>query len=89
MMSPPIIRVEVPHDVDHGFARCWFLSRYSMPYASEKCWPRLWLVPACSARPSPISASIAYVRRAPANFSLSVFWPKSTGIASISSEKAR
>ena len=31
MMSPPIMRVEVPHDVDQGFARCWFLSRNSMP----------------------------------------------------------
>ena len=56
---PPIIRVDVPQEVDQGSARCWSLSRYSIPYAVAKCCPRLWLVPACSALPSPIKASMA------------------------------
>ena len=31
------MRVDEPHDVDQGLARCWFWSRKSMPYAVAKC----------------------------------------------------
>ncbi len=82
MMTPPMSRVDTPHDVVQA---CWsVLSRAwnVMSNAFAKFCPRWCDVPACSARPSPISASIEYVRSAPANFSLSLFNPSSTGIAS-------
>ena len=72
----------MPHDVPQMYwsdlSRAWNL----MSNALAKFWPRLCDVPACSARPSPISASIEYVRPAPANFSLSDFRPAMTGMAS-------
>ncbi len=82
MMTPPMRRVETPHDVVH--ANCSALSRpwKRISKALAKFCPRLCEVPACSARPSPISASIEYVLDAPANFSLLLFWPSITGIAS-------
>ena len=88
MMTPPIIRVETPHEVVH--ACCSDLSRpwNRISNAFAKFCPRSCDVPACSARPSPISASIEYVRDAPANFSLELFWPSSTGMASTSSANA-
>ena len=58
MITPPISRVDTPHDVVQ--ACCTVLSRpwNWMPNALAKFCPRLCDVPACSARPSPISASI-------------------------------
>jgi hypothetical protein len=58
MMTPPTRRVETPHDVPHTC--CTVLSRAwkVMSKALAKFCPRLCDVPACSARPSPISASI-------------------------------
>ncbi len=60
-----------------------------MPDALLKFWPRSWLVAPCSDLPSCISASMQYVRMAPANRSLSVLRPVSTGIAIHSSAKVR
>ena len=82
MITPPMSRVDTPHDVVQ--ACCTVLSRpwNWISNAFAKFCPRLCDVPACSARPSPISASIEYVRDAPANFSLSLFCPSTTGIAS-------
>ena len=59
-----------------------------MSNALAKFWPRSWLVPHCSALPSCISASMQYVVTAPGNFSLSVFAPLTTGIASTFSAKS-
>ena len=88
MMTPPISRVVMPHDVPQmccsDLSRAWNW----MPNAFAKFWPRLCDVAACSARPSPISASIEYVASAPANFSLSLFRPAMTGIASSVSTKS-
>ena len=88
MITPPIRRVETPQDVVH--ACCSVLSRpwNWISNALAKFCPRSWDVPACSARPSPISASIEYVFDAPANFSLALFCPSSTGMASTFSENS-
>ena len=58
MITPPMSLVDTPHDVVH--ACCTALSRpwNWISNALAKFWPRLCDVPACSARPSPISASI-------------------------------
>src|SRR4030067_2283233 len=53
-----------------------------------KFCPRLWLVPICNAFPSGIIASIVVVYRAPANFSLSVLTPMSTGMARYDSTRS-
>ena len=86
MITAPTSRVVTPQDVVHTY--CSVLSRpwNWMSNALAKFCPRLCDVPAWSARPSPISASIEYVREAPANFSLSLFWPSTTGIASTFSQ---
>ena len=52
-------------------------------------WPRLWLVPICSALPSCISASQVNVWSAPAKRSPGDFSPATTEIASVSSMNAR
>ena len=58
MITPPMSRVDTPHDVPHtcctDLSRAWKV----MSNAFAKFCPRLCDVPACSARPSPISASI-------------------------------
>jgi hypothetical protein len=59
-----------------------------MSNALEKFCPRSCDVPACSAFPSCISASMQYVVTAPGNFSASVFVPFTTGIASTCSAKS-
>src|SRR6266581_1649975 len=87
--NPPIIRVETPHDVLHTYSRPPAAVWYCTLNALAKFWPRLCDVPAWSALLSCISASRAYVRSAPANFSLSVFLPVITGIAIHSSWKRR
>ena len=58
MITPPMSRVDTPHDVVQTC--CTVLSRpwNWMSKALAKFCPRLCDVPACSARPSPISASI-------------------------------
>src|SRR5438105_3193104 len=78
---PPIIRVETPQDVFHTYSRPPAAVWYCTVNALAKFCPRLCDVPAWSALLSCISASSAYVRSAPANFSLSVFNPVITGIA--------
>ena len=50
----------------------------------EKFCPNSWLVPICSALPSPIIPSQVHVRFAPANRSRAVLWPVSTGMCSTS-----
>ena len=59
-----------------------------MSKALAKFSPRLCDVPDCSARVSPIIASIEYERSAPANFSLSLFCPRTTGTAASFSAKS-
>ena len=58
MITPPIRRVVMPQDVCQAYcsdlSRAWNL----MSNTFEKFWPSMCDVPACSARPSPISASI-------------------------------
>ena len=55
-----------------------------VPNARAKLSPRLWLAPACSARLSPIIASIVYVRTAPAKDSMRDLRPATTGRAATS-----
>ena len=55
-----------------------------MSNAREKFCPSSWLVPICSALPSPIIASQVMVLVAPAKRSSGIFIPTSTGIASTS-----
>ena len=80
MISAPISRVEAPQDVCQAY--CWAPSASEnwMPKARAKFCPSSWLVPICSALPSPIIPSQVQVRTAPANRSRSVLWPVSTGI---------
>ncbi len=58
MTRPPISRVDVPHDVCHTYSGSprsfWNLTSNALP----KFWPRSWLVPACSALPSCMYASM-------------------------------
>ena len=58
MIAAPTSRVVMPHDVPQtcctDLSRAWNV----MSNAFAKFCPRLCEVPACSARPSPISASI-------------------------------
>ena len=82
MISPPTIRVDTPHDVVHAVCCTPVSSRNSMPNTRAKFCPSSWLVPICSALPSPIIASQVNVLVAPANRSRAVFSPTTTGIAS-------
>ena len=52
MISAPIRRVLTPQDVVQQYCRALSGSRYLMSKARAKFWPRLWLVPICSALPS-------------------------------------
>ena len=89
MMTPPIRRVETPQLV--------VLQSVSVPAsswnlifcASAKCVPRKCDVPACSALPSCIIASMDQVATAPGKRSFSGFSPAITGMANMSSAKAR
>ena len=58
MMSPPIMRVEVPQEVCHTYSCLPSRLRYLMSKPFAKFCPRLCEVPICSARPSSIMASI-------------------------------
>ena len=60
-----------------------------MPKALAKFWPSSWLVPIWRALPSPMMASHAIVLTAPAKRSRAVFTPTNTGMASVSTMKAR
>ena len=53
-----------------------------MSNALAKFWPSSWLVPSCSALPSPIMPSHVYVAVAPAKRSRAVFRPTTTGMPS-------
>ena len=58
MMSPPMSRVETPHDVCQTYSSSprsfWNFTSNALP----KFWPRSWLVPAWSALPSCMNASM-------------------------------
>ena len=60
-----------------------------MSKALAKFWPSSWLVPICSALPSPIIASQVSVLMAPAKRSLAVLRPTSTGMASTFDHEVR
>ena len=89
MISPPTIRVDEPHDVVQANSRSPDGSRKSIPNARAKFCPSSWLVASCRALPSPIMASQVIVLTAPANRSLSVLCPTSTGRARRSTRKSR
>ena len=55
-----------------------------MSKGRAKFCPSSWLVPICSALPSPIIPSVVQVRVAPAKRSRAVLWPVSTGTLSTS-----
>ena len=82
MISPPIMRVETPHDVCQTYSWVPASVEYWVSKARAKFWPSSWLVPICSALPSPIIASQASVLMAPGNRSRAVLRPVSTGMAS-------
>ena len=88
MMRPPIEpRRDAPRrlpNVLDAAVLFWNLTSNALP----KFCPRSWLVPAWSALPSCIIASMQKLETAPANFSLSVFLPRMTGIAMTSSAKS-
>ena len=81
MMIPPMRRVETPQEDWYTCRVSPFSSRKVVSNALEKFWPRLCDVPACSALPSPIIASMVYVQSAPANDSTRDLRPTMTGIA--------
>ena len=76
------MRVDDPQDVVHTVCCAPSASRYWMPNTLAKFCPNSWLVPICSALPSPIIASHVRLFTAPANRSFVVFSPTTTGIAS-------
>ena len=59
MIKAPIKRVEEPHEVVQAYASWLSGVVYLMSNVRAKFCPRLWLVPAWSARPSCIIASMA------------------------------
>ena len=61
MMRPPINRVLTPHEVAHANSSLLLLSLNVTSNALAKFWPRKWLVPAWSALPSCIMASMQSV----------------------------
>ena len=89
MITPPIIRLLMPHDVVWQSVTSSFWAVYWMSKARAKLVPMKCEVPAWSARPSRIIASIVNVRSAPANRSPGVFSPAITGIAAVSTASAR
>ena len=82
MISPPIMRVDTPHDVCQTYS--WLPASVEnwVPNALAKFWPSSWLVPICSALPSPIIASHVKVLMAPGNRSRAVLRPVRMGMAS-------
>ena len=82
-------RVDTPHEVCQTYSSTPSVVVNVMPKALEKFWPSSWLVPICSALPSPIIPSHVQVRVAPAKRSRAVLWPVSTGNAATSTMVAR
>mmetsp|Transcript_10588 Transcript_10588/g.23158 ORF Transcript_10588/g.23158 Transcript_10588/m.23158 type:complete len:236 (-) Transcript_10588:917-1624(-) len=82
----PMERVVSPQEVCQGICFSPFSSSKFILNIFPKFWPRLWLGAPWIALPEPLMyASTVVVCFAPANFSLSVFWPLITGTASSSS----
>ena len=81
MISAPIRRVLTPHEVPHTYSSLPSLLANLTSNALAKFCPRKCDVPACNALPSCIRASMQYVSSAPANRSLAVFTPRTTGKA--------
>ena len=81
MIKAPISRLDAPHDVCHTYSNTPEGPENWVPKTLEKFCPSSWLVPICSALPSPIIPSQVQVRIAPAKRSRTVFSPVSTGIA--------
>ena len=81
-------RVETPQLVCQTYSclpsLLWNFTSKALP----KFWPRSCEVPACSALPSCIMASMVYEASAPANFSLSLLRPRITGMAMNSRAKS-
>ena len=88
MISPPTMRVDAPHDVVHAVLRLPDSSLNSMPKTDAKFWPSSWLVPICSALPSPVIASHVIVLMAPAKRSRVVLSPTATEIPRTSTMNA-
>ncbi len=82
MIRPPTIRVETPQEVCQTYSRSAPCSWYVVLNALAKFWPSSWLVPICSALPSPIIASRVRVLMAPAKRSLAVLRPSTTSMPS-------
>src|SRR5713101_6812627 len=89
MISAPISRVDTPHDVCQTCSCSPDSEEYRVPKTLAKFWPSSWLVPICSALPSPIIPSQVHDVMAPANRSLAVLRPVSTGTASTSTMTSR
>ena len=85
MTSAPTRRVETPQLVAQTYSCSLSLFWKVQSNALAKFCPRKWLVPAWSALPSCISASMVNVSTAPAKRSLAVLTPRTTGIAMYSS----
>ncbi len=81
MISAPIRRVDTPHEVAHTYSCFPSLLVNITSNAFAKFCPRKCDVPACKAFPSCIRASIVIVSRAPANLSLGLLCPTTTGSA--------
>ena len=82
------MRVVLPQEVCQTCSWVPSLDRYWVWNALAKFWPSSWLVPSCSALPSPIMPSSVRVLMAPANRSLAVLRPRTTSIARTFSMKS-
>ena len=72
MTSAPIRRVDTPHEVCHTYSFVPSAVAKVMSKGRAKFCPSSWLVPICSALPSPIIPSVVQVRVAPAKRSRAV-----------------
>ena len=88
MISPPTIRVELPHEVCQASSRSPLGARKLMSNARAKFCPSSCEVPICRALPSPVISSSVIVLVAPANRSRAVLRPTTTGSASTSTMKS-
>ena len=88
IMRAPIRRVLTPHDVAQTYSGLLSLFRKVTSNDLAKFCPRKCDVPLCSAFPSCIIASMVYVSNAPANLSVALFTPCTTGTASQCSAKS-
>ncbi len=74
------MRVETPQEVCQTNSRSAPCSWYVVLKALAKFWPSSWLVPICSALPSPIMPSSVRVLMAPAKRSRAVLRPSTTSM---------